>query len=169
MHSRIGVHLSKLSGEDWKTLTVGPCSSILENSRISIFVILAPRLYNSYNHSHHRVPCARPAHVAESWPRARLLASGSRMFMLRVKTLSARAWDRYWQNPLASKKIIEREQQYKSAHVSALTCSVPRKMAEGRQRVSLLFSIMILQVHTSIWHLENSSPLLWNPRYSWKR
>ena len=38
-------------------------------------------------------PCARPAHVAESGPRAGLQVlqnSGSRMFMLRVKTLSVR-------------------------------------------------------------------------------
>ena len=38
-------------------------------------------------------PCARPAHVAESWPRAGLQVlqnSGSQMFMLRVKTLSVR-------------------------------------------------------------------------------
>ena len=58
----------------------------------------APMLCNSYNHC----PCARHAHVTESWPLAGVGAlggvlarpqvlqnSGCLMFMLRVKTLSA--------------------------------------------------------------------------------
>ena len=54
----------------------------------------ALRLYNCYNHC----PCARPAHVAESWPLARIHVvqnNGSQMFMLRFKTLSMR--NRHWQ------------------------------------------------------------------------
>ena len=30
------------------------------------------------------------------------------------------------------------------------------------------FHHIVVQVHASIWHFENSSPLLWNPRYSEK-
>ena len=65
----------------------------------------APRLYNSYNHR--QCPCARPAHVAESGPRAwqshtpsapKKWKTGSQMFMLRVKTLSVR--DRHWGNQM---------------------------------------------------------------------
>ena len=61
-----------------------------------------------YNHAHTPGP-AWPAHAAESGPRARLQVlqnSGSRMFMFRVKTLSAR--DRHWRNPKKKKA-----QQYK--------------------------------------------------------
>ena len=63
------------------------------------------------------IPCARPADVAESWPRARLQVlpnSGSQMFMLRVKTLSVR--DRHWRNP-RRRKIIKSTAIWK-AHVS---------------------------------------------------
>ena len=49
-------------------------------------------------------PCARPAHVAEFEPGARLQVlknSRSWMCMLRVKTLLA--WDRHWRNPRRKK------------------------------------------------------------------
>ena len=87
-----------------------------------------------YNHAHTPGP-AWPAHAAESGPRARLQVlqnSGSRMFMFRVKTLSAR--DRHWRNP--RKKNYRERSNIKSACVSALTGSVPRKTATGLQRVS---------------------------------
>ena len=63
--------------------------------------------------------------MAESGPLALLQVlpnSGSQISILRLqkKKISHRLW----------------VQQYKSAHVSALTGSVPRKMAEGLQRVS---------------------------------
>ena len=79
-------------------------------------------------------PCARPAHVAESGPRARLHVlqnSGSQVLMWSVKILSAR--DRHWQNP---RKKLWRAQQYKSARIGALTGSVIRRMAKGLQKVS---------------------------------
>ena len=69
------------------------------------------------------------------WTLARLQVlqnSGSRIFMLRVKNLSAR--DRHWRNPRKTKS--QRAQQYKSARVSVLMGSVPRKMAKGLQGVS---------------------------------
>ena len=57
--------------------------------------------------------------------------SGSRMVVLRFTTLSAR--DRHWRNP--RKKNYRERSNIKSARVSALTGSVPRKMAEARQIV----------------------------------
>ena len=56
-------------------------------------------------------PWARPAHVANSWPRARLQVlknSGSWMFMFKVKTLSAQ--NCHWWNP---RKKRAAEEQYK--------------------------------------------------------
>ena len=58
--------------------------------------------------------------------------SGSRMVVLRFTTLSAR--DRHWRNP--RKKNYRERSNIKSVRVSALTGSVPRKMAERRQKVS---------------------------------
>ena len=81
---------------------------IFDNSRAkdgqALSCTFAPRLYNSSGHC----PCTRPAHVAESRPLARLQVqvlqnSGSRMFMLRVKTLLTR--DRHWRN-LREKTIL---------------------------------------------------------------
>ena len=84
------------------------------------------------------IPCARPADVAESWPRARLQVlpnSGSQMFMLRVKTLSVR--DRHWRNPRRRKNYYYKERSnMKSARVSTLTGSVPLNMAAARQKDS---------------------------------
>ena len=71
--------------------------------------------------------------MAESGPRAGLQVlqnSGSRMFMLRVKTLSVR--DRHWRNP--RKKNYRERSNIKSARVSARTGSVPRKMAVTWQK-----------------------------------
>ena len=55
------------------------------------------------------------------------------MFIFRVKTLSAQYC--YWRNP---RKKNRARSNLKSASVSALTGSVPRKMAEVLQRVSAL-------------------------------
>ena len=71
--------------------------------------------------------------------------SWSRIFMLWVKTLSAR--DHHWRNP--RKKHFRAwecrlHSKIKSARVSALTGSAPSKMAEGWQRVSALI-IMTMQ------------------------
>ena len=60
--------------------------------------------------------------------------SGSQVVVLRFTTLSAQ--DRHWRNP---RKINYREcSNIKRARVSALTGSVPRKMAEALQSVSAL-------------------------------
>ena len=78
-------------------------------------------------------PMPRPAHVVQSGPRARLHVlqnSGRQMFMLRNKTLSAQ--DHHWRNP--GRKKLKRVQQDKSTHLSALTGSMQRKMADGLQR-----------------------------------
>ena len=60
--------------------------------------------------------------------------SGSRMVVLRFTTLSAR--DRHWRNP--RKKNYREHSNIKSARVSALTGSMPRKMADARQSGSAL-------------------------------
>ena len=77
-----------------------------------------------------------PAHVGECWPKPEFTLSktlgGSQMVVLRFTTLSAR--DRHWRNP-RRKNYTERS-NIKSARVSALTGSVPRKMADAQQRVS---------------------------------
>ena len=70
--------------------------------------------------------------MAESGPRAGLQNSGSRMFMLRVKTLSVR--DCNWRNP--RKKNYRECSNIKSECVTALTGSVPRKMAATLQKDS---------------------------------
>ena len=83
------------------------------------------RLYNSYNHTH--APESRPARVAESnskcstWKtvEAECSCSGLIPFQREVTT-----------NEIQEKINIEREQQYKSAHVSALTGSVPECYAK---------------------------------------
>ena len=97
----------------------------------------ASMLYSSYNHC----PCARAAHVGESWLRTCLLMlqnSRSLMFILRVKNL-------YCQLNITTGKIQDRKikentlqykratQQYKRACVSP---SVPHKIAKWLQRVS---------------------------------
>ena len=60
--------------------------------------------------------------------------SASWMVVLRFTTLSAR--DRHWRNP--RKKNYRERSNIKSARVSALTGSVPRKMAEALQKDSEL-------------------------------
>ena len=65
--------------------------------------------------------------------------SGSRMVMLRFTTLSLE----HCQREIATDEIQEKRNyrehsNIKSAHVSALTGSVPRKMAEAWQRISAL-------------------------------
>ena len=60
-------------------------------------------------------PWARPAHVANSWPRARLQVlknSGSWMFMFKVKTLSAQ--NCHWWNPRKKRAAIQKVR--KSVH-----------------------------------------------------
>ena len=88
---------SSLGGEVWKPFSVGyRFFSIFDKGKTMAKPFQA-LCYNSHNHC----PCARPAHMAESWPQARLKVlqnSGSWMLILRlrVKTLSAR--DCYWRN-----------------------------------------------------------------------
>ena len=65
--------------------------------------------------------------------------SGSQMVMLRFITLSAR--DHHWPNP--REKKLWREQQYKSARVSALTGSVPSKMLENGPGAAEGFSSLL--------------------------
>ena len=74
--------------------------------------------------------------LAWAWVQV-LQSSGSLMIMLRFTTLSA--WDRHWLS--SRKKKLQRahcDSNIKSACVSALMGSVPRKMAEVLQRVSAL-------------------------------
>ena len=105
---------------------------------------IALRLYNRYTHC----PWARPAHVAESgrWTRLQVLQnSGSQMWMVRVKTLSAR--DRHWQNA----KKIKRAQQNQSACVSALMalCHTLAKWQRGGRES---FSTMLEWNPCSVTH-----------------
>ena len=75
-------------------------------------------------------PCARPAHVAESGPLARLQVlqnSGSQMFILRVKTFPER--DCHWRNQ--RKKNYREHSNIKSTCVSALIGSVLAKWPRG--------------------------------------
>ena len=101
------------------------------------------------------IPWARPAHVSESGPLARLQVppnSGSPMFMLGAKPC---------QREIATEEIPERKnykeysivtaRQKRACHgVSALTSSVPCKMAYGWQRVSATCEI---QTHVT-WLLQ---------------
>ena len=58
------IHLYQSGGWRLKTFSTGYCFlCILDNSRKTNGQAFAPRLYNS-------CPCARPAHVGESWPLA---------------------------------------------------------------------------------------------------
>ena len=66
--------------------------------------------------------------------------SGSWMFRLRVKTLSAR--DRRWQNP--RKQNYREHSNIKARNFSPLTFSVPRKTAGEQQRVPAPCWIRIL-------------------------
>ena len=92
--------------------------------------------------------------------------SGSRMVVLRFTTLSAR--DRHWRNP--RKKNYRERSNIKSARVSALTGSVPRKMAEAQQRVSALFRI---RTHVARLTATSLKPLnrinRWKKRYMTRR
>ena len=83
--------------EGWKTSTMGHSFYIFNNSRKNNGQAnseIAPILHNSYN----ICPFARPVHIVECRRRARLQVpkSGSLIFMLKVKNLSAR--DLHWQN-----------------------------------------------------------------------
>ena len=103
-----GTFCQSLGGEGWDTLTMGPCflvfSTIQGKTRAKHLLSLCSEAVQSLQSS----PYTRPAHVAESGPRVRLQVlqnSGSRMFMLRIKTLSSR--DRHWRNQRKRKRNVE--------------------------------------------------------------
>ena len=78
---------------------------------------------------------ARTCGLVQALTRIQLLQnSGCLMVVFRSTTLSA--WDRHWRNP--REKNYRKGSNLKSARVSALTGSVPRKMAKARQRVPVL-------------------------------
>ena len=85
--------------------------------------------------------------------------SGSRIFVLRFTTLSARDW--HWRNP--RKKNYRERNNIKSARVSALTGSMPRKMAEVLKSVSALIrnGTQVAKLNASIMLLTlTTKPLL---------
>ena len=95
--------------------------------------------------------CDRPAHVAESGPLAWLQVlqnSGSRMFMLSVKTLSAR--DRHWLNP---RKRNYRERGNIKAHVSVHWRAQCHAKWQGWQRVSAASENQIQAARRNATHL----------------
>ena len=81
-----------------------------------------------------------------------------RMVVLRFTTLPAR--DRHWRNP--RKKNYKERSNIKSAHVSALTSSVPRKMAKALQRVSALIRNRTQVAKLTATHLNHFA---WNKWY----
>ena len=118
-----------------------------------------PRLYDCYN----LCPCPRPAaRTVLALARVPVLqASESWMVVLRFTTLSARDRLRSALTKSKKKKIVESTAILK-VRVSALTGSVPHKMAysEARQNVSALIRSMMIRSWTQVaWltatHLNN--------------
>ena len=125
----------------WVTL-FSVFSTIHAKRMTMLFQALLPWFLRGYTiaklHDNH-CPWASPAHVA--WPLALLLllqGSGRQIFMLRVKTLSARDCNR----GKSREKKRYRELQCKSICFSALTGLVPRKMVKGQQRLPESFSTL---------------------------
>ena len=92
-----------------------------EKQRPSTFVTFALRIYNSYNHAH------APGSSPSLWP-----SPGPWPDSKCSKTVEVRC---SWSELKPCQREIATD-EYKSARVSALTGSVPCKMAKGRQKVS---------------------------------
>ena len=119
--------------EGWKIFTVGHCfSSIFDNSRKNTGQALLQFLLLGSTIAKIRPMCqARTcARVLSQGPTPSAPKQCKSDVHVKVKTLSAR--DRHWRNPNYYKECGN----IKSWSVSALTGSVPCKMAKGLQRVS---------------------------------
>ena len=95
--SCLPLSLPSAVGEGWKTLTVGHCLKVfstIQGKTVARHFCNFSSEALQFDRRRHNYADSRPcAHVAESGPRAGLQVpqnSGSRMFMLRVETLSVR-------------------------------------------------------------------------------
>ena len=98
-----------------------------EKQRPGTFAFLAPRLYNCYNHAHVPDPnmCPGPGPGVKCSKTVEVRCSYSKFKPCQQSPLTK-----------SKKKKKNSAQQYKKRSVSALTDSVPRKMAAERQKDS---------------------------------